>query len=74
MLVKHWQERYSETYRAALTRAISALQVKQASMPVNVDGLGSTPEQVNMATALLNAEKAVLAWQVADANTELASL
>jgi hypothetical protein len=74
VLVNLWKAQYGETKKQALGRVISVLGVKQASMPVNVDGLGSTAEQVNMATALLASEKATLAWQLADANAEYITL
>eukprot|EP00672_Neobodo_designis_P020269 CAMPEP_0174838296 /NCGR_PEP_ID=MMETSP1114-20130205/7296_1 /TAXON_ID=312471 /ORGANISM="Neobodo designis, Strain CCAP 1951/1" /LENGTH=795 /DNA_ID=CAMNT_0016072391 /DNA_START=265 /DNA_END=2652 /DNA_ORIENTATION=+ len=74
VLVAQWMAQYGESQKQALQRVISVLSVKQASMPVNVDGLGSTPEQVNMATRLLNSEKTTLNWQLADANAEYAAM
>jgi hypothetical protein len=74
VLVSYWSSLYGETYRDALVRLISALNVKQASLPIVVDGLGSTPDQVNMAAAVLSSERTVIAWQLADATVELSLL
>ena len=73
-LVNLWMGRFSETKKQVLQRLVSVLLVKQTSLPVNVNGLGSTPEQVNMATSLLTSEKSVIAWQIADCNAEYATL
>jgi hypothetical protein len=74
VLVAEYEAHFGETTKQALGRVISVLSVKLVSLPLNVDGLGSTPEQVNMATALLASERATLIWQLADANLELSTM
>jgi hypothetical protein len=73
-LVNRWAALYSEPYKASLARAISAFSQKISNLPAAVNGLGSTPEQVQMAITLLSAERDVLAWQITDANAEYAAL
>jgi hypothetical protein len=74
VLVELLKNQYGETKKQALQRVISTLGIKQASMPVNIDGLGSTAEQVAMVTRLLDSEKATLVWQLSDANAEYAAM
>jgi hypothetical protein len=73
-LVMRYMVLYSLTYLDALLAVMSDISQKQSVLPVVVNGLGSTTTQVDMAAALLASEKAVLAWQYADAYAEFTLL
>jgi hypothetical protein len=74
VMVNRWTGVFQESYKASLARAISALSQKLSNLPTVVNGLGATPDQVQMASILLNSERLVVTWQITDANAEYATL
>lgn len=73
-VVEELQAKHNESYKSALNRLINLLSLKQGMLPLVVDGLGSPPEIVDMATVILNTEKAVGAAQLAAAIMEYSML
>jgi hypothetical protein len=74
VLVQRYMLLYSETYIDALARLLTDLMMKQASLPLWINGFGSAAAQVHMAAALLTSEKTVLAYHIADGWMELQAL
>lgn len=66
--------KYAESYKASLGRLLSLIGVKLGTLPLSIDGLGSDPETVELANAILVAERAVLTQQFADGTIEYESL
>ena len=73
-VVNSYMATFGESYKLALARLLSVMQLKMAGLPVSVDGLGTEPAIVDMITKILNAERAVLNQQIADGTVEYSLL